>query len=130
MEVTDKIKYWVDLSEYDLTTAKAMLKTRRFLYVGFMCHQSLEKLLKAAFIKSNSSSPPFTHSLIDLAKRASIYDEFTSEQKDFIDYMQPLNIQARYPTNKEKIFKTLSNKKCEEIIKETKRLSKWIKMKL
>lgn len=130
MAVSEKIKYWVELSEYDLTTAKAMLKTKRYLYVGFMCHQSIEKLLKAVFIKINSSTPPFTHSLIDLANKASIYEEFTSVQKDFLDFMQPLNIQARYPTDKEKIFKTLNYKKCEEIIKETKRLSKWIKTKL
>ena len=36
-----KIAYWVDFSEYDLATAEAMLKTRRYFYVGFMCHQSL-----------------------------------------------------------------------------------------
>ncbi|WP_330636719.1 HEPN domain-containing protein [Acutalibacter sp.] len=27
--------------------AKAMLETKRFLYVGFMCHQTIEKGLKA-----------------------------------------------------------------------------------
>ena len=28
-------------------TAQAMLETKRFLYVGFMCHQVIEKMLKA-----------------------------------------------------------------------------------
>jgi hypothetical protein len=31
-------KYWVELSHYDLETAQAMLDTKRYLYVGFMCH--------------------------------------------------------------------------------------------
>lgn len=41
MADSEKIKYWTDLSDYDLKTAKAMLKTKRYLYVGFMYHQSL-----------------------------------------------------------------------------------------
>ena len=130
MADSEKINYWIELSEYDLTTAKAMLKTKRYLYVGFMCHQSIEKLLKAVFIKINMNAPPYTHSLIDLAKRTLIYEEFSAVQKDFLDYMQPLNIQVRYPTDKEKLFKTLNYKNCVEIIKETNRLSKWIKKKL
>jgi hypothetical protein len=32
--VKDKIKYWIDLSDYDLDTALAMLSAERFLYVG------------------------------------------------------------------------------------------------
>lgn len=41
----DKVKYWIDLSDYDLDTALAMHKSRRYLYVGFMCHQTIEKIL-------------------------------------------------------------------------------------
>lgn len=43
----EKVKYWIELSDYDLETAEAMLKSRRFLYVGFMCHQTIEKAFKA-----------------------------------------------------------------------------------
>ena len=31
---------------YDLDTAKAMLKSERYLYVGFMCNLAIEKILK------------------------------------------------------------------------------------
>lgn len=41
-----KVKYWLDLAKYDLETAKAMLDTKRYLYVGFMCHQTIAKGLK------------------------------------------------------------------------------------
>ena len=33
----DKAAYWFDGAEYDLQTARAMLETRRLLYVGFLC---------------------------------------------------------------------------------------------
>ncbi len=35
-----KMRYWLDLSDYDLETASAMLTSGRYLYVGFMCHQT------------------------------------------------------------------------------------------
>lgn len=43
MDTKNKIAYWLDVAHYDLVSAKAMLKARRFLYVGFLCHQVAEK---------------------------------------------------------------------------------------
>ena len=36
-----------EMSDYDLETVNAMLLTGRYLYVGSMCHQTIEKILKA-----------------------------------------------------------------------------------
>ncbi len=44
-----RVKYWIDLSDYDLETAAAMLYSGRYLYVGFMYHQTIEKIIKAYF---------------------------------------------------------------------------------
>ena len=38
MTEQNKIDYWIDIADYDLKTAEAMLETGRYLYVGFMCH--------------------------------------------------------------------------------------------
>ena len=35
----DKVKYWKELSDYDMETAEVMYRGSRWLYVGFMCHQ-------------------------------------------------------------------------------------------
>jgi len=43
----DKVKYWLDIADYDMGTAEAMYAAGRWLYVGFMCHQVIEKTLKA-----------------------------------------------------------------------------------
>jgi HEPN domain-containing protein len=55
------VKYWVELSQYDLDTAEAMLKTRRYLYVGFMCHQTIEKILKGYYVSVNQENAPHMH---------------------------------------------------------------------
>jgi HEPN domain-containing protein len=126
----EKIKYWTDLSEYDLETAEAMLTSGRYLYVGFMCHQTIEKILKAYFTGIKSDTVPFTHSLSYIAKKAEIYSMFSDSQKSFIDLLEPLNIEARYPADKDKIFNTLTYDKCADILIKTKELQKWIKEKL
>lgn len=49
---------------------------------------------------------------------------------DFIDQIEPLNIEARYPSHKERLLKSLTNDKCIEILLKTKELQLWIKEKL
>jgi HEPN domain-containing protein len=128
--MNEKVKYWADLSDYDLETAEAMLKTKRFLYVGFMCHQTIEKIFKAYFVKREDQTPPLSHSLSFLAQKGSFYLSFNDDQKQFIDQLEPLNIEARYPSHKERLMKSLTLEKCEEILANTKSLQQWIKEKL
>ena len=128
-QMNEKVKYWLDLSDYDYDTAFAMQQSGRYLYVGFMCHQTIEKMLKAYFTLVNSEPAPYTHSLSYLAKKAGIYESFPDEFKDFIDVLEPLNIQTRYPSHKEKLMQGLTKEKCEEILKNTKELQSWIKAK-
>ena len=40
-------KNWIALTDYDTETARHMLATERYLYVIFLCHLALEKILKA-----------------------------------------------------------------------------------
>ncbi|MDA3954974.1 MAG: HEPN domain-containing protein [Bacteroidales bacterium] len=124
------IKYWIDLSDYDLETAEAMLKSKRYLYVGFMCHQTIEKIFKAYFTRLKNETAPFSHSLSYLAKRGEFYESFSENQKDFIDQIEPLNIEARYPSHKERLMRSLTESKCLEIIQKTKEIQLWIKAKL
>ena len=126
----DKTKYWVDIADYDIETAKAMLLSKRYLYVGFMCHQAVEKIFKACFWAKKKEVPPFTHNLKSLAEKCELLPLFSDEQFDFIEELLPMNIEARYPTHKENILKLLSNQKCVEIINQTEKLCQWIKQML
>ena len=126
----EKVQYWIELSDYDLETAEAMFRSKRYLYVGFMSHQTIEKAFKAYFSGIKSETAPYSHSLSYLAKQGGFYDSFTEEQKDFIDQIEPLNIEARYPSHKERLLKSLTEDKCTEILLKTKDLQQWIKEKL
>lgn len=128
--MNDKVTYWVEMSDYDFDTANAMLETRRYLYVGFMCHQVIEKILKAYWSKVLEEPPLKIHSLSRLAERTRLDEEMTDEQLDFIDDLEPLNIEARYPSYKERLMKSLSAERCKELIKQTDGLRLWIKGRL
>lgn len=126
----EKVKYWLELSDYDFETAEAMLSSRRYLYVGFMCHQSIEKILKAYFTNIKKETAPFTHSLSNLAGKGDLLDILSDEQKETIDFLEPLNIETRYPTYKERLMKSLTKEKCEVLITKTNELRTWIRQKL
>jgi HEPN domain-containing protein len=59
--MNDKKKYWLEIAEYDFETARVMLQGRQFLYVGFMCHQTMEKILKAFYVSKLQENPPHKH---------------------------------------------------------------------
>ncbi len=130
--MNDRVEYWIDLAEYDLETARVMLSSERYLYVGFMCHQTIEKALKAVIARdcAEGEIPPKIHNLFKLTGKSGLYNRMSEEQLGFIDSINPLNIEARYPEYKEEIADTLSIAICEKIIKETEELLCWIKEQL
>ncbi|NMA62378.1 MAG: HEPN domain-containing protein [Firmicutes bacterium] len=118
------------MAEYDLATAEAMLQTERLLYVGFMCHQVVEKVLKAYYVSKLQTTPPYIHNLSRLANLSGLYEKMDEDQKSFLDTLEPLNIEARYPTHKEMVLESLTVTKCEELISKTKELAEWINNQL
>lgn len=130
MNKNEKVEYWTAIATYDLDTAIAMFQSKRWLYVGFMCHQVIEKMLKAYYCSFKDDVPPFIHNLKRLAELDGLLVKFSAEQLDFIEELLPLNIQSRYPSQKEEIFKSLSSERCTSIINKTKLLSEWITQQL
>ena len=128
--MNDKVTYWIEMSDYDFDTAKAMLETKRYLYVAFMCHQTIEKILKAYWSNVLEEPPLKIHSLSRLAEKSGLDKDMSEEQTDFIDELEPLNIEARYPSYKERLMKSLTPDRCKELIEQTDKLRIWIKSKL
>lgn len=126
----DNSTYWIDIAEYDLETAKALMNSRRWLYVGFMCHQVIEKSLKAYWCATKTEDPPYTHNLLNLVQSSNLVKEISSEQRVFLQSIMPLNIEARYPEYKERLLRQLTPEVCAQIVDETNNFLLWIKSKL
>jgi HEPN domain-containing protein len=125
----DRAAYWIEIADYDLETAKAMLSTGRWLYVGFMCCQVTEKALKAV-ISKNGALPPKIHDLGRLAELGAIYASMNDEQKTFLEKLQPFQIEARYPESRNRLLKQLNEQVCSQLITATEDMYLWIKVKL
>lgn len=80
--------------------------------------------------KVSDLTPLKIHTLSRLAEITGIDQEMTDDQIDFIDFLESLNIEARYPSYKERLLKSLNNDICNELIHKTDDLRKWIKTKL
>jgi len=127
MTIDEKVQYWVSLSDYDIDAAVAMLRSKHYLYVAFMCHQAIEKIFKAAYTKLKEETPPYTHKLASLALQSGFYERLSEEQKSFVMDVEPLNIEGRYPDYKRTIAQSLSLPVCEQLWAQTKILQQWIK---
>lgn len=95
-----------------------------------MCHQVIEKIFKAYYSKLRRQTAPYTHNLSHLARQGGFLDQFSEEQKQLIFTLEPLNIEARYPSYKAQLLKALSQEKCRIILEETKELKQWIEKRL
>ena len=125
----DKVEYWLELCDDDLEAAKAMLKSKKFLWTGFICHLVAEKALKAAIANITNEAPPKTHDLPKLANKTNIYGDMSDAHKKLLTKLTPLNIEARYPEYKEKIGALLTESYCDKLLEETEGLLCWIKEK-
>ena len=126
----NRVKYWMELSDYDFETARAMYTTGRWLYVGFMCHQTIEKIFKAYWCAKSTQTTPMSHNIINIAQSCGLNSILDEEQKMFISEIMPLNIEARYPSYKETLLRSLSKEKCEDILEKTNKLQQWTKDRL
>jgi HEPN domain-containing protein len=124
------VDYWLDLAKYDLGAARSMLRAKYRLYVGFLCHLAMEKTLKAYWVHVNKTTPPRTHALSILAQRSGILAELEERDISVLDFLEPLNIEARYPTEKKRLLRIMTLSKCRWLLEETQRLHQWISAKL
>jgi HEPN domain-containing protein len=120
----------MDLAKDDILAAKLLLEGNKNLHAGFFFHLTVEKALKAMIASITSEIPPKTHNLSKLAEIGAIYDDLTESQLNLLEELNPLNIEARYPSYKESIIKMLTDEKLTRIYYETEDFLSWIKKRL
>jgi HEPN domain-containing protein len=112
-------------SEYDLTTAKNMLETGRYVYVIFMCHMALEKTLKAIVAEVTDKVPPRTHNLIYLIKLSDLH--IPQDLFDFIAKINNASVVTRYPENFKKLLEAYPEDIAKEYLKNTEKVLQWLR---
>ncbi|MCH7755267.1 HEPN domain-containing protein [candidate division KSB1 bacterium] len=116
---------WIATSEYDIETAEHMLKSGRYVYVVFMCHLSVEKLLKGLVAETQEDLPPKTHNLRYLVKLSKI--EIPEEHATILDVLNTTSIPTRYPEDIEKLLEKFPKEVVKNYFNQTKKLRKWLR---
>lgn len=122
------VKAWLDAARYDLTTAQALLKSRRYVYVLFMCQQSLEKLLKALITAQTKEFPPRIHNLVRLGELTTL--QFSQKERELLERLSLYYLQSRYPPDVQALAKTVNSSRAATHLKQTEALWKRLKRQL
>ena len=118
------------MSEYDLVTADAMLKSKRYLYVAFTCQQAIEKMLKACYVAQFNKTPPYTHSLIRIAETLSFYKDIDEKTQKEIELVNSYYIVSRYCENYHEMSRGLTPEHAEQLYNFTKEFVEWLKSQM
>lgn len=116
---------WIASADYDLKTAANLFKSRRYIYVVFLCHLSLEKTLKAIVCRRRNEMPPHTHNLNRLIELAGISVDATHQE--FINKISLQSVPTRYPEDFHRLSRQFTRKVAEEHLNGTREVIGWLK---
>lgn len=116
---------WLQMVDYDIATAEHMLETERHIYVVFMCHLSIEKMLKAIVSEDTGETPPMTHNLIYLMRLAAVNPP--QPLHDFIAIISNASIPTRYPSDFAKLIEAYPKEIVADYLRKTREVLNWLK---
>jgi HEPN domain-containing protein len=125
----DIVRKWIQRAKYDLETAEAMFEAKKYLYVAFMCQQSLEKLLKAIAI-SKGKEALRSHNLVRIAEVAEVYNHMAEDYQEFLADITPFAIEARYGDYRVRLSEIVNKKAAGIYLKKTKEVYKWLRKQI
>jgi HEPN domain-containing protein len=125
----EKIKnHWIETSCDDFKTMNELFKSESYNWALFVGHISVEKLLKALYVKLHEKHAPLIHNLYRLAELCEI--ELSDEYSDWLDTITSFNINARYDDYRKEFYNLCTSEYTELWIGRIKELCEWIKMML
>lgn len=136
MNALEKFKYWESKATYDLETARAMLQSGKYLYVGFMAQQATEKLVKGLCVLFTEEEPARTHNiwlifkgLMEVKQLKEIGNHLyvkVQEYKPFFSDLLFYYISERYPDYKRQLSSNIAETRAREVLKKTEEVFEWL----
>ena len=125
MTKTDHIKYWLQSAEKSLRVAEDNFRLKHYDWCLFLCHLTLERLLKGLIVKKTDKSPPPIHNLTHLAEQAKLRLN-PSQTDDFVE-ISSFNVEARYDDIKLSFYKKATKSYTEKWFNKCKEYKQWLK---
>ena len=129
MELKKQIEYWKKASELDLQSAIDIFESgKNFHFSLFLCHLSIEKILKALVVKCSNDFPPKSHNLLRLAELSQI--ECDNDTLSLLEELSQFQISTRYPDEMFSVHKLATKEFTTNRLEKVKELSEWLISKL
>ena len=126
MTQKEAVYFWIEKSRDELESARIMFDAGRYLYTGFMCHQAIEKALKAYYVFVHDKRQPHEHNLDKLINLVKLSDELDDDKRQTLTKLKPLYIKTRYEDEKNRTAEVLTDSYCKKLLAETEVLLEWI----
>ena len=127
-EVDKIIKHWVKTSDDDCKTMLRLYDSKSYSWSLFLGHITVERLLKAIYVKIHKQQAPHTHNLYRLVELCGI--EINEEYSNWLFQITSFNINARYDDYKKEFYKLCTKDFTKLWIERIKKICKWVKQKL
>jgi HEPN domain-containing protein len=125
MTKSEHIAFWIASSVKDWEVAGNLFEKSNFPQALFFGHLTLEKLLKAHWVKDNIGDyPPRIHNLIRLSNQIQL--EFAQDDLLLLDKMNDFQMEGRYPDYHFTIYQICTFEYTEEILSEVNRIRIWL----
>lgn len=125
----EAVQTWVETAREDWAAAQAMHSAGHWSHAVFLCHECLEKLLKALYVQKKSSLPPTTHNLGQLLQKVGLKP--TQAQENSLYKVAPHLAQTRYPDIAGGSPASLYNKAlADDLMAATREVKEWLEQHL
>ncbi len=121
-----EIENWLKQAEADLRSAENSLNSKDYYLSAFMSQQSVEKALKASYIKEKKELLK-THSVLRLAQELKLPDSLITK----ISLLEPVYQETRYPDISSKIpAEEFEEKDAVELFNIAEEVLEWVRKEL
>jgi len=120
------VREWVEYAEADRLSAQNAFDADDYRDTAFHCHQTIEKLLKAAIVAQTGRRPPYAHNLWKLAQAVKGLT-ISAEITDKMASINPHYIISRYPTGMRPGY---TKEFAAELLQKTQEVYQWLMEKL
>lgn len=129
MTKEEHVKHWQESANESWDSAVFLAYGKHYALALFALHLTLEKLLKAPWIKESiTDAPPYTHDLQKLCNELQL--DISVEDADFLTIVNSWNIRGRYPDYTQRLYKNTSDKYLKEQIEKVNEIKKWLEEKI
>ncbi len=125
----EQIKHWKESALESWDSALYLAKGKHYGLSLFALHLTLEKLMKAVWIKEIiGGNPPYTHDLQKLCSEMQL--SMSTDDFDFLAIVNSWNTRESYPDYTRELNQQFTGRYLEAQLEKVKKIKEWLEKKI